>query len=245
MKPDLELIEDYLDGTMGDADRRQFEARLVADPELARELSTQKLIHEGIQQAGRKELHGSLRDLEASLPPIEAETVPLWRNTWLRIAAAITVLAVCSYLLWTRQAGPGQLFDEYFDPYPNVIIPTVRGDVAADTTLKAKAYRAYDRKAYREAIEFFEKAEADEAVLLYLANSHLAAGDAERAIILLNRVIRDYDAFDEVARWYLCLAYLKAGRKDNAISEAAIVITDSGEFSREAELLVKRLKSIN
>lgn len=211
MKEDIELLELYLEGTLDGEAQRLLENRLAHEPDLVRELYELKLLMDGIENAGRREILDSLRTLEVNLPPVVSVSIPVWQNSWLRVAASVSVLAICAYMFWP-QPDPQELFDKYFEPYPNVIMPTMRGEVDEDTTLMARGYKAYDREEYKEAIDYFEKLKVKNAgIYLYLSNCYLAIGEADKAISLLENVIADYDEFDAQAEWYLALGHLKRG----------------------------------
>lgn len=240
MKEDIELLEQYLAGTLEAGERARLEARLSQEPELVKELHELQTLIDGIGKAGRTDVLTSLRELEWTLPALESQVVPFWGSTWVRVAASVSVLAVCAYLFWPRPEDPQRLFAQYFEPYPNVIMPTVRGDV--DTTLLERAYRAYDHGKFDDAIDFFRRAGQDDAaVYLYLGNSYLATGDAENAIPLFEKVISEYDAFDDQAAWYLALGYLKNGNKGEAMKIFARISEGRSSHAASAKKILSDL----
>jgi tetratricopeptide (TPR) repeat protein len=242
MMDETELLERYLSGQLNESDRLRLEQRLRQEPELQQALAEFKFLIAGLDRAGRKEIYNTLKQLEDTLPPVEARVVPLWRKTWFQVAASFAILALCAYLVWPRPEDPKELFAEYFEPYPNIIIPTVRGDFPADSSLKAKAYKAYDQADYKEAIVLFEEIDGkDEGVLLYLGNAYLANGDAERAIPLFEKVIDEYDVFDEQAEWYLAFCSLKLGEKEKAIAILEAMAKKENSYQERAKLIVKLL----
>lgn len=240
MKEDIELLEQYLAGTLEAGERARLEARLGQEPELVKELHELQTLIDGIGKAGRTDVLTSLRELEWTLPALESQVVPFWGSAWVRVAASVSVLAVCAYLFWPRPEDPQRLFAQYFEPYPNVIMPTVRGDV--DTTLLERAYRAYDHGKFDDAIDFFRRAGQDDAaVYLYLGNSYLATGDAENAIPLFEKVISEYDAFDDQAAWYLALGYLKNGNKGEAVKIFARISEGRSSHAASAKKILSDL----
>lgn len=239
---DIDLIEHYLDGSLSDTDRLAFEERLKLEDELRAQVEEMKVIREGIVRASRKEVLKSLKELEATLPEVEAPIIPLWRTTWLQVAAGISLLALCVYLLWPRTQEPAQLFAEYFEPYPNIIMPTVRGVVENDSTVKAQAYRAYDQQNYAEAIRLFEAVQQkDEGVLLYLGNSYLANGQPEKALPLFEKVLNNYDVFDEQAEWYVAVSYLKLEEREKAREALQKVVARESSYKSKAQLILEKL----
>lgn len=239
---DLDLIEHYLDGSLSDTERLAFEERVRSEAELRVQVEEMKVIREGIVRASRKEVLKSLKELEATLPEVEAPIIPLWRTTWLQVAAGISLLALCVYLLWPRTQEPAQLFAEYFEPYPNIIMPTVRGVVENDSTVKAQAYRAYDQQNYAEAIRLFEAVQQkDEGVLLYLGNSYLANGQPEKALPLFEKVLNNYDVFDEQAEWYVAVSYLKLEEREKAREALQKVVARESSYKSKAQLILEKL----
>lgn len=238
----IDLIEQYLNGRLSETERLAFEEKVKHEEVFRAEVEELKLIREGIHIASRKEILKSLKDLEAKLPEVDFPVVPLWRNSWLRVAAGISLLAICIYLLWPRTQEPTQLFAEYFEPYPNIIMPTVRGVVENDSTLKAQAFRAYDQRDFVKAIELFVQLSIqDEVVLLYLGNSYLASGQPDKALPLLEKVLNEFDVFDEQAEWYIAISYLKLEEKEKAKGALKKVIARGSSYKSKAQLILEKL----
>lgn len=239
---DLDLIEHYLDGSLSETERLAFEERVSGDAELRAQVEEMRLIREGIVRASRKVVLKSLQELEATLPAVETPVIPLWRKTWLQVAAGISLLALCVYLLWPRTQEPAQLFAEYFEPYPNIIMPTVRGVIENDSTAKAQGFRAYDQQNYAEAIRLFEAVQQkDEGVFLYLGNSYLANGQPEKALPLFEKVLNNYDVFDEQAEWYVAVSYLKLEEREKAREALQKVVARESSYKSKAQLILEKL----
>ena len=62
----IEHIDSYLDGSMSQADRVQFEQSLGSDPGLKREFEFQKNLVDGIKEARRLELKTRLNSIDVS-----------------------------------------------------------------------------------------------------------------------------------------------------------------------------------
>jgi tetratricopeptide (TPR) repeat protein len=237
-----DIIEQYVNNTLSEQERNAFEQQLAQSEMLRAAVEEMALIREGIVRASRAQALHTLKELEATLPAIEAPVVPLWRNTWLQMAAGLSLLAVAVYLLWPRTQEPATLYAEYFEPYPNIIMPTVRGVLETDSTLKAQAYRAYDRQEYTQAISLFEQLrEKDEAVLLYLGNSYLALSQPQKALPLFEKVVNEYEVFDEQAEWYLAVTYLKLEDREKATAALQKVVARESSYKTKAQQILKKL----
>lgn len=238
---DIELLDGYLENTLGADDRSAVEARLQNDSGFRQLLEDLKILKESIRQSSRVQLKEELVEIENKLSANpEGKTASL--RPWIIGVAASLVLVVVTFLLWPKPTDTQELFAQYFEPYPNVIMPTVRGDLEPDTTLMAKAYRAYDSGDYEKAISLFEQVAAkDEGVYLYLGNSYLATNNPEKAIVCFEKVWNDYDVFDEQAEWYLSMAYLKTGDLKKANDLLNAIASKEGSFEIKAEKILPQL----
>jgi tetratricopeptide (TPR) repeat protein len=242
MQEDLDIVDRYLEGNLSERERTAFEERLLQDEMLRQEVSEIKLIRGGIIRLARATSLKKLQDLEGTLPPVKTNKTIHWTNIWLQVAAGISLLAVCAYLLWPRTQEPTQIFAEHFEPYPNIIMPTVRGVVENDSTVKAQAFRAYDQQDYVLAIQLFEKLSVqDEAVLLYLGNSYLASGQPEKALLLFEKVLNNYEVFDEQAEWYVAVTYLKLEEREKAREALQKVVARNSSYKSKAQLILDKL----
>lgn len=212
---DIVLIERYLNGELSNEELLAFEQQLKVDKTLQQHLKILTDLKEGIVQAGRNDLASEIRQWEKNETPI-TRTIPIWKQSWTISIAAILLIGVTAILLWPQSENTSNLFDQYFEPYPNVVMPTVRGVEINDTTTIQKAYRAYDQEDYAGAVQFFETLETkDEGTLLYLGNSYLMLNETKKAISVLEKLVNKQSQFEEEAKWYLGLSYLKNG--DNAM----------------------------
>ena len=238
---EIALIDSYLEGTLSMEDKIAFEERLRKENDLQLLLSDLRILKAGIKQTTREEIRSELQSLENKLTG--SPSFSFLRSTWTKVAASLAFIMVTAWLLWPSSTKtPEQLFAENFEPYPNIIMPTVRGGQTADSTVMAQAYKAYDMQEYTKAIELFESLEVKaEGVLLYLGNSYLANGSAEKAVPIFERVISDFDIFDEQAEWYLALSYLKLGNKEKASEISKAIVDRGGDYASKAKRLLLTL----
>jgi hypothetical protein len=98
------LIEHYLDGTLSEADRAAFEARLSREPALRAAVDSQRAIDEALKRtfpARATPAAAILSQIEAAPPVRRIE--PQARSPWLRrlaIAAALALVAVIAWQAW-------------------------------------------------------------------------------------------------------------------------------------------------
>lgn len=187
-----------------------------------------------------------LRALEKALPAVEKESATVrMLHYWKPIAAAAAVaLAMTFVFLYNGSESSEELFTRNFEPYPNVFEPTQRGaDGVSDK--RTSAFALYEQGKYADAAVLFkellnEKEEGE--VLLLLGNCNLVLNRDEEAKNNFLTLIRDFDALDEQAKWFLSLCYLKSGERE----KAKLIWEELGDpkitYSEKAKKLLKEVK---
>ena len=123
-----------------------------------------------------------------------------------------------------------KLYNEYFKPYPNEVIPFTRGEEVPENfahfsqeeyNLVARAMKHYQRGNYKEASELFEKhverKKENADLIFYKGIAQLKSGKEKQAKENLNYIldIKGVD-FQQEAQWYMALTYLKMNDVDSA-----------------------------
>ena len=141
---------------------------------------------------------------------------------------AASFLIIVSLSIWgvksTYYPSHEAIFAEYFQADRNTVQPIVRGENLK--TIEYRAFVAYESKDYYKAINLFNSVTSpDETYILYYkALCFLSLDKNEEAINLLQQISTrnesDINAsnFHQRAKWYLSLAYINEGNKDQAIS---------------------------
>ncbi len=76
----------------------------------------------------------------------------------------------------------------------------------------------------------------------FLGMTHLALGNYNQALNLLESVADKQGEYSKEARWYLGLVYLKEGDKDKASDCFKYLAKSSDYYSERAEKILRRLK---
>ncbi|HWK59222.1 MAG TPA: hypothetical protein VNQ80_17900 [Parapedobacter sp.] len=225
------LITGYFEGTLTAEQQQAFAQLLAADADFAREVEFQREVRQAIVLTERAQLKQLLRNHEQK----NHNATPRLR-WWIGAAAAVLLVVGGGTWLWLRTSSAPALYAEYYQAYPNTVMPTVRGE-PTETTTQA-AFRAYDRADYVRAEELFETLYRDtgEAYsLLYRGVSLLELGrfaDAES-------VLAQYPANSPLyayACWYRALALLRLDDRAQArglLEELAQGTTPLGQTARE------------
>lgn len=240
---DIDLIEKYFDKELSDPEVAVFNDRLETDGELKKLFEQEKAIMQGIRYEGLVRDLNMLKDLEKRIQPVvpAAKTV-FFKPLYLKIAAAIIVVAVAAKMILPVNEDPAKLFNEHFKPYPNAFEPKNRG--TNDLSKRAEAFEAYEQKNYRKALEGFNeilKEGNDPAVLLLAGNSNLMVGNVKEAENNFLTLIKDYDALDTQAKWYLSLCYLKEGNVDQARTMWEELSGTEISYANKAKDLLKKV----
>lgn len=215
------LIEGYFERNLNPEQQREFEELMASDPEFSDAVNFQKKLKTAIKQEERHQLKAYLQKFDKP-----KNTYRLW---WYAAAC----LAIGLSLTWWIKSAPSdlpqQLYTAYFEPYPNVIVPIVRGRDQMEKDLKTRAFSLYDQALYEEAVSAFEQLYKDSGqdyAVLYQAISLMASDHPKEAILLLEQ--KDWEsinAYTEIAHWYLALAYLN----NEEISKAKIYLQKVAE----------------
>lgn len=209
-KYDYDIIRDYLHGLVDRETARRIRELIRLD-EVARDIAA------GILRL-EHEFGGNEDEVEAYIERLRQKQMKLIdedsrRGTsrgWIRLAAAILLIAVSGFVLWlTVFRGGNTLDDELRQPYPLAVIDRGEDEVNA-------GYEFYGNKEYKKAIASFDKVTNDVSVTFYNGLSHLYVGEYDQAATLLGSESLQTSRYREQAEWFRCLALLKGGRKDEA-----------------------------
>lgn len=243
---DMEWIERYLEQTLSAEEKKWMEQRLAEEPGFKTKYQEHKQLIDGIRYAHLHDKLVQLRTLEKTLPDIEKkpEGASIFMMYWKPMAAAASVaLLVSVYLIFNQPAKPEELYAQYFQVYPNVFEPTVRGNETADK--RRDAFGAYDRGDYKTAVILFDellKEKEEPGILILVGNANLMLGNIEQAQTNFLTLIKDFDDLDGQAKWYLGLSYLKQGNE----KKARLILQELGDpeftYSKKAKELLKNVK---
>lgn len=261
---DLHLIDQFLTGRITEEEQRRLDERLQ-DADVQKELDWKKNTMPAIRQHGRETFKNHLKNLEQQLGSTMPTTAKgaaailsssttgtpvksLSKKTatrrflpWVGVAASLVLLIGFVIYQNTSSVNEAALFAEYYQPYPNVVAPIVKGE-ADSLMLAGQGFQAYEKKAYDQAIHLLGNDDT-EAARFYKALAHLGGGHTSQAIMLLEKITMDKDhRFQQPATWYLALAYLKDKQPEKAkILLEKIVGGNDHPFKRQAREIMRKL----
>jgi hypothetical protein len=234
-KYNYELIKDYLDGIL-DTETSNRVKTLIDNDENARAIAKGILL---LQQKSEndeaidKYLDNLLSSQQKVINQNIKSGIPF---SWLKIAAVITLLAVSSLVVY-RLSQP-DLIDlverELAVPYKSSV--TLRDSESSITD----AMLAYNNGDYKTASELFKGKRSAESIF-FNGLSHLYSGNYTEAVLLLNSSALSSSRFKEQSRWYLALAYLSDGEKEQA-KNVLISINRKGHYKQnKATSILKKM----
>jgi tetratricopeptide (TPR) repeat protein len=215
---DITLVEKYFDSELSADEINFFQARIERDESFKALVQREKIIIGAIRSQGLLDNLQYLKSVEEKIQGNQAH--PSFSNVkrWYYYAAAAVIgflIAIIS--LFPMQQSSDELVADYFQPYPNVFEPTVRGSNTA--TNRTAAFQAYEQKNYEKAAQEFKvllQEKKEPGLLLLLGNSNLMLDKTQEAQENFVTLIQEFDDLDLQAKWYLSLCYLKNGDRENA-----------------------------
>lgn len=212
-------MEEYLLHRMTPSERTAFEARLAADPALRARVSEMRLLMTGIAEAALSE---KLNDFHSQLPVREPENKtgrkPPVIGRWLAAASIFLLVGLFGWWLIAGGNREEKLFAAYFKPDPGLL--TAMG--ATTNYAFDRAMVEYKKGNYAAAIQGWDSLQkrqpVNDTLAYFLGVANLAAGKTGAAIPCLQKVtVLPSGLFTSDAGWYLGLALLKEGRREEAV----------------------------
>lgn len=243
---DIDLIQSYLDRSLSDTEREKLEKRLKEEPLLKTMYQEQQQLISGIRYSHLQHKLEQLKALEMTLPELEnnkpaGKLISLQRY-WKPLAAAACIsIMVVAFIFLNRPDDPAELYANYFEPYPNIFEPTVRGDNTVSK--RSLAFQAYDAGDYQKAATLFQELlteKKEPGMLLLLGNANLILNNTKEARNNFITLINDFDEYDIQGKWYLGLSYLKEGDVKRAQLIMRELSNSEYSYAGKAKELLKR-----
>lgn len=206
-----EQLVRYLDGDMPEAEHASWEARIAADPALGQELRELQWAREVIQLAGTSQKVGKVhQEMTASVGGRQSQPAPIHRmrtGTWMRVAAAITVLVMLTAGWWVLQTTDRAIYQDHMIDFA---VSNSRNQGSQDE-MKA----AFNNKDFSKVVSLASQArKADDSLLTGI--SFLKLGQYTEAVQWL-QPLRNEGSFKDDADYYYAFAMLAKGDRKEAL----------------------------
>ena len=234
------LIDKYLRGELTAKERNEFDILMFTKEGFADDVEMMRNLRPVAEDLDDENFRELMAEFEAEAPS-ETSSTNLWKN--LLVAASVfAVLGLTIFYTLTQPLSSSDLYDNYYETYPNVVNPMVRGEEPTDAD---KGFAAYESGDYEEALNMFEelhKTEGTEYYLFYMANCNLELENTHAAIELLKEFSGTEDNLADRAGWYLAMAYLQIDDKEQAKAELTKVVDEKAYNANKAEELLAELE---
>lgn len=251
----LEVLMDYLEGTLSEQEVARVDQILAEEPEWINVLENLELGLEkdpdirakakAFTQAASEAAFRASAEEVTSAPASEPKVInlPFWRQPVWQMAAVILMILLPAGWLLTQNNGPyiDQMSELYLQPFDASI---VRG-VPSAAEIFDKGLNEYQQGNYAQAahdlavITDSQDLSKDERLTatLYLGLSYLFSDNYEGASEELEKVVGEGKTIYEVyAKWYLAWSYWKSGRTEEAkagFEELALIPSDHQDKAKK------------
>ncbi len=230
-----DYIDKYFEGSLTPEEQQEFESLLLSDDDLANNFAYQKQLKKAITLNERA-------DLKRKLQGFESETrKPKSFKVWYAAASVVLLCCLGYYFSMTSTSG---LYDDYYQTYPNVVAPTVRGEGSEDLT--SKAFYNYDAGNYEQSAELFSSlydTTHEDYALFYKGMSLMELKEHKQAIGVFNQFDESKQSrFTPFVKWYKALSYLKLGNKEKSISLLKDLSNTENPQQKQAKQLLTELE---
>ncbi len=220
-------IQDYLHNRMRSDERKSFENLLEEDKNFKKEFKDHKAVFNAFKINEAQRLKAKLKAHEAQK---SSKKRFISKPVLYSIAAIFIVLLGSSvYFNFFQQ----DLYKTYFEPYPNVYQPVVRGNEVEST----EAFMYYENKAYKEAQISFEvllQNEENPNIRFYYALSFLNNQQPKEAIVEFEKLKNIAFEFQAEVLWYQALAEIKIENFEKASSTLKKLKSTHPEYKNKA-----------
>ncbi len=195
-------IERYLREEMAPAEQQAFESRMEAEPAVKKEVLLHVLAEEAISQKIEEDVRTNMNAIREEYPL--PESVPLWKQPALRVAAAVAVVLVLigSFFLPALFSGGGEETQEQliFALIENPVQDGERRGGSTEQEPWKECLPQFNDKQYRAAIDCFQKYDASVVeVQQYLAHAYLELKEFQQAERSFEQVLAEAKAESEAA----------------------------------------------
>ncbi|HZH55021.1 MAG TPA: tetratricopeptide repeat protein [Sphingobacteriaceae bacterium] len=254
-----ELIAKYIQGKVTEQELEIIRELIQTDEDFREELAFESGLRRAIKQEERQDLKSFLAELEKghssqadseNLQTINhqhkgSNAKKILQFSVLGKAAAVLLIGFGAWWFLNQSPDHNALYNTYYEPYPNIVAPTVRGPEST-ASITAEAFRLYDNKDFPAAATLFEqltKREDASYAHFYLAQSLLADGHASEAIEVLEDPNWEVpDNLRTPRNWYLALAHLKIGNTEKSRPLLEQIERANSTKSGEAKRLLDEMK---
>lgn len=234
------LIEKYFENQLSEYEKLIFEENLKNDEAFKIAFELEQNVKNSLHLLERQSLKKMLKSFDKKP---KKRIIPFRNWLWLS-AAAMLILGILFWLSIENQPNSEELYLSYYQSYPNVVAPIVRGENKHHEN--GKAFEAYEQEKYQKASTLFQeifKNTKEEYAIFYESQCYFALGETQKGIDLLENIsfLDDKYSFKTQQKWYLALAYLKLDEIEKTKKYLQILANTDNIQKENAKNLLKSL----
>jgi tetratricopeptide (TPR) repeat protein len=241
-----EWIDNYVDGDLDEAGRRDFEAELDVNRDLAFEYRLEQDIQKILSQDDlldlRAKCFSAQQEVNLSSRKL-TKVIQFTRKYWYAAASVllIAVIAGSMFLLNPGSYSPEKLFKMYYKSGETIGVSRSGNDNMVE------ALRCFSRNDFQTAGVLFDQILSNDpenfAVMYYSGISNIEMKNYPRAVEMFEAIIANGDnLYTENAEWYLGLSRLAEGKVDEAEDSFRQIASKPGHFyAKDARSILEKI----
>jgi hypothetical protein len=250
-----QIIEQYLDGMLGDEEKRLLEERAAFDKDLREQIMLHKEINESIRDKDLSELQGIIERISAEhivsdnsfkqsgIMPVEKG----WMFHLIRIAAILLIVAGAGVILryaFFSDTNAQKLYNRYYSLYD---ADGISRSARSDQLILDDAIMDFTQKNFTESLNKLNSIIVSDKhnymAWFFRGLTCLETEATAEAILSFKAIPASWDSpYREHRDWYMALAYLRNNNVSAAMEEFTHIADAKGYYAVRAEKILQKLR---
>ncbi|PZO30217.1 MAG: hypothetical protein DCF13_03975 [Flavobacteriaceae bacterium] len=231
-----ELIEKYFAKSLNNDEKSMFDQLMQTNYTFREQVVYEEQVQKAITLNERQVLKEKLQSFE---------TKKTKRNyTVWYAAASFAVMLGIGFWTFSNDVDTNAVYEEYYQSYPNVVAPTVRGENSTD--IKSEAFYSYDSGDYTKALTLFSKlhdTEKEDYSLFYKSLSLMELKRYDEALTSFEQFdLQKNNGFTPYIKWYKALTLVKLKQEEKALVLLQELANSTNPMQKMAKELVTELE---
>lgn len=239
-------IEEYIDGTLSGMELDEFNAELVQNPELLREVEFRSEVNKVLRDYSFFEIRKLLKKQLNKGFVNYSSVINIKRKafrTWHLVAASFALLLTVGglwYIFSLNTSSTERFVNMYYNP-SHLTLQVRSGEIDPDEG-NLEAFNFYQENNFKCALEYLDTLENKITARFYSGIWYMEYEMFDLAIDAFEYIVRDNDnLFVEQAEWYLGFVYLMNNRKKDALKQFTKISVSESFYKNQASEILKYL----
>jgi tetratricopeptide (TPR) repeat protein len=227
MRTNLEIIDEYLAGSLSDTEKAEIDMQILKDKAFAKDFAMTLMAKKAAKEAADLERKKDFESLKSGMDLQKRDNIFTKRYTKVWAAAASIIVLFGLFVLLDGKPSSEEIANNYIKSELSEL-PVLMGN---DTDSLQKAIEFYNKKSYSEAANIFEKlANRNPKSLEYYGLTALQLEQYDKAATIFEKLSAK-EEFRSRAKLLQALSLIKKG--DKAKSQEIIKAIDKKDLSLE------------